>query len=166
MKNTVFGLSYGFHISTLASAIALCIVSSQAYADDWFNPAALQNVNGPNDKLDLSAFSQAGNQTPGNYHVDVYLNGEFIYADEIKFFSSEKKLFPSLNVEKLKKLSVNIAAFPALAKMSPEDKIGKFIPDASTKFDFARQRLDVSIPQAALLKHARGYTDPKTGTRA
>ncbi|WP_156478816.1 fimbria/pilus outer membrane usher protein, partial [Kluyvera cryocrescens] len=34
------------------------------------------------------------------------------------------------------------------------------IPDASTLFDFSSQRLDISIPQAAMLTTAQGYIPP------
>ena len=38
--------------------------------------------------------------------------------------------------------------------------IERFIPDASSHFDFASQRLNLSIPQAALNLKSRGYVDP------
>jgi hypothetical protein len=39
-------------------------------------------------------------------------------------------------------------------------RIEKFIPDASSRFTFANQRLTLSIPQAAMNVQSRGYVDP------
>jgi outer membrane usher protein len=39
-------------------------------------------------------------------------------------------------------------------------RIERFIPDASSRFDFATQRLNLSIPQAAMNVQSRGYVDP------
>ncbi|MXN80340.1 fimbria/pilus outer membrane usher protein, partial [Burkholderia sp. 4701] len=39
--------------------------------------------------------------------------------------------------------------------------IGMLVPDAVATFDNGEQRLDVSIPQAAMSRDARGYVDPR-----
>lgn len=63
----------------------------------------------------------------------------------------------------LDSLGVNLTAFPALDKLPPPTCIGisTIIPDAKTTFNFETQRLDISIPQAALRNDARGYIPPE-----
>ncbi len=58
---------------------------------------------------------------------------------------------------------VNVSAFPAFQTLHEGEtftRIEKFIPDASSRFTFANQRLTLSIPQAAMNVQSRGYVDP------
>ncbi|MCV5675672.1 FimD/PapC N-terminal domain-containing protein, partial [Escherichia coli] len=58
---------------------------------------------------------------------------------------------------------VNVSAFPAFQALHEGEtftRIEKFIPDASSRFSFANQRLTLSIPQAAMNVQSRGYVDP------
>jgi len=66
-------------------------------------------------------------------------------------------------LSQLKKLNVNIKAFPALAGTAPNTciNLSQVIDKAQTTFDFDKQRLYISIPQAALENNARGYIPPE-----
>lgn len=63
----------------------------------------------------------------------------------------------------LAEYGVNVSAFPAFQALHEGEtfnRIEKFIPDASSRFSFANQRLTLSIPQAAMNVQSRGYVDP------
>lgn len=63
----------------------------------------------------------------------------------------------------LAEYGVNVSAFPAFQALHEGEtftRIEKFIPDASSRFSFANQRLTLSIPRAAMNVQSRGYVDP------
>ncbi|BET96637.1 fimbria/pilus outer membrane usher protein [Xenorhabdus sp. TCT-1] len=109
--------------------------------------------------IDLSAFSFPGGQLPGQYQVDIFLNGKEKETKQVNFIKLENgKLSPQLTVDNLKQFGVKVSDFPALMELSPEqfiDDISEYILQASTSFDFYGQRLDISIPQAVLDNQAR-----------
>ena len=60
-------------------------------------------------------------------------------------------------------MGVKIEAIPNLQHLPPETTLtdlGQYIPDATSRLNFAAQRLDLSVPQVALTNEARGYVDP------
>ncbi|QEW32556.1 fimbrial biogenesis outer membrane usher protein [Erwinia billingiae] len=143
-------------------AIAIAVSSGAAQAEDYFNPAALE-LTSEQAGLDLSKFSSNGGQLPGTYLVDIYLNDNKIDTREVKFDDLNGKLQPELTPDQLREMGIKLEAFPALQLMAadkPLTGLSQYIPDADSQFDFSRQRLTLSIPQAALTSEARGYVDP------
>ncbi|WP_244202375.1 fimbria/pilus outer membrane usher protein [Buttiauxella warmboldiae] len=162
------------HSSALAcSALPLAIFSGallfafsvrQAQADDYFDPAALEITPGQQQASDLSDFSQPGGQRPGSYRVTVFVNQQQAGARELEFISHNNQLVPLVDVKYLRALGVNTAAFSSFDTLRDGESfsdLGKYIPDASSQFDFATQRLDFSIPQAAMVRKSRGYVAPE-----
>jgi outer membrane usher protein len=136
----------------------------------------------PQTVADLSRFEKSGAQLPGNYQVDIYINGkrsanrnlDFIDANAVKGntldggkaasdIRDNTGLMACLTLAELERLGVNVKPFLASSDITPEQCIspGKYIPDAFTIFDFPRMRLDVSIPQAAMQNGARGEIAPE-----
>lgn len=175
----------GNQLTPLALALLSLLVSQKGWADNYFNPAFLSTDTSK--VADLSRF-EGNNQAPGVYRVDVYLNGTFVSSQDIAFKAADKKeaapassaatknaamqpssgsddsgLTPSLPVKLLDTMGVNLQVIPKLAKASPESRVNieSVIPAATTNFDFEHQRLDISIPQAALHNNARGYIPPE-----
>lgn len=62
--------------------------------------------------------------------------------------------------EDLQRLGVKIERFPALNRAEECANLAA-IPQASAQFQFNRQRLVLSIPQAALENRVRGYVPPE-----
>lgn len=76
--------------------------------------------------------------------------------------ADETGLTACLTPKYLDAMGVNLQAFPVLERAKDDScvDITTAIPSASTTFDFEQQRLDISIPQAALKNNARGYIPP------
>lgn len=133
-------------------------------AEDYFEPSALEPIRSSNQHIDLSVFEKPGGQLPGVYLVDIYTNDRLIDSSEINFaFNKDDKLTPQIPLHLIRNMGVKISAFPKLHSLSDGQVIndlGEYIPDLSTTFDFNRQQLRFSIPQAALNQDARGYIDP------
>lgn len=145
-------------------ALAIAVASEPATARDYFNPAALELKDSGTSELDLEQFANNGGQMPGSYRVDIYLNSNRIDTREVTFVESDGKLKPEISVNELADMGVQVDAFPAFKQLpadQPVTQLSDYIPDADSQFDFGRQRLDISIPQAALTSEARGYVDPE-----
>ena len=95
-------------------ACALLVMMRPAAAESYFNPAFLS----PDEAsvADLSRFEK-GNQLPGTYHVDIYVNDNFIGSKDITFIDSRNGtfnaggqsggLFPCVDNNLLSTLGVN-----------------------------------------------------------
>ncbi|WP_443111417.1 fimbria/pilus outer membrane usher protein [Burkholderia sp. FERM BP-3421] len=107
---------------------------------------------------------------PGAYRVDLFVNTNWIGRAGITLRpvgNNPNNVQPCFDRELLQQVGVD------LAKLSPEAThmltdssqaclmIGMLVPDAVATFDNGEQRLDVSVPQAALSRDARGYVDPR-----
>ncbi|MXE85897.1 hypothetical protein FQ040_26055, partial [Escherichia coli] len=73
-----------FKLHNLSVAIIACL-SSAAYAEDYFDPDLLSLGNRDMSLTDLSAFSEQGYSAPGVYIVDIYVNGNYLKTDSIRF---------------------------------------------------------------------------------
>lgn len=155
-----------FKPAKLACLVAFILagVSHSAHARDYFNPELIELDNPGMKGADLSAF-ESGSQLPGTYRVDVVLGDQVVDTREIEFAAQkgtdgEESLQPCLSVEQLKAWGVKTELFPDL---SADGKCARLaaIPQASAEFLFSAQRLNISIPQAALSPQARGYVPPE-----
>lgn len=155
-----------FKPAKLACLVAFILagVSHSAHARDYFNPELIELDNPGMKGADLSAF-ESGSQLPGTYRVDVVLGDQVVDTRAIEFAAQkgtdgEESLQPCLSVEQLKAWGVKTELFPDL---SADGKCARLaaIPQASAEFLFSAQRLNISIPQAALSPQARGYVPPE-----
>lgn len=171
MKNTTSGMTSVYSaiaaptggILLLPTALILLCQSGIARAEDYFDPAALEFANPQQKTADLHYFAKTGGQQPGTYPVSIWVNNQEIAQSEVTFVDSNGALQPQLTPAQLAEYGVNVSAFPAfntLHEGEPFTRIERYIPDASSRFDFATQRLNLSIPQAAMNVQSRGYVDP------
>lgn len=131
------------------------------YAQEVFNVHALELDNPAQGMADLSLFTQSRGQPPGIYLVSVYINGERQGEEQsINFVSDEQgKLHPELTSAMLHRWGVKTDFFSAQADDTPIVALERFIPMASTAFIFNQLRLNISIPQAAMLNHTPDAID-------
>ena len=151
-------------LTTTLMSLGLFTHGPLLFAADYFNSSALEMIPGDQSKPDLERFSVEGRQLPGNYQVDLYLNDNKVDTRNVTFVSFNDILLPQLTVGQLGAMGVKIEAIPNLQHLPPETtltELGHYIPDATSRFNFSTQRLDLSIPQAALNNEARGYVDPE-----
>ena len=156
-----------FRITFLTMALLGCQCVS---AEELWFPSEL--VTGTGENIDLSHFER-GEQLPGRYKVAVFINQQPQGIQDIDFIaadSAEKKnsamddtgltaclMYPNIQGAELRpdiltKIQSNKTSCLSLAHT---------IPDASTSFDFDKMRLDISLPQSALLKRPRNWISPE-----
>lgn len=112
---------------------------------------------------DLSRFEHANAVAPGEYPLDVYLNGYRVARRTIELRASpDGAVRPCLSGEALDALGVDTARLEAEGVDVSQTCIDveRAIADARASFDMNQLRLDLSIPQVALRRSARGQVDP------
>lgn len=135
------------------------------HAENYFNPAFLSGD--ASAVADLSRFENNNGQIPGKYRVDIYLNNRFVSTEDVNFKAAKNSkddsgLAPCFTLARMEAMGLNAKAFPALAKLAPEQCFPfQAIPESGTEFDFEHQQLNLSIPQAGLQQSARGYIPPE-----
>lgn len=143
---------------------ALSLLTAEGRTEGYFDPRAFDIDNPTRQPVDLSQFDTPGGQLPGSYHVDIVLNLTHQVTRDVTFVRLGNRLEPQFTPAALAALGVNVAALPRLRDLPPDAPVAPladYIPDASTQFDFARQRLTLSVPQIALRNTARGTVPPE-----
>ncbi|MBC3213106.1 fimbria/pilus outer membrane usher protein [Serratia fonticola] len=115
--------------------------------------------------VDLSRFRDGNPVLAGKYSLDVYVNGEWKGKKNIEFKSVPGKdsADTCFNLLSLEEFGVDTAAMgsdPAVTTSSCKP-LGEWVPEASYRLNTSTLRMDVSVPQVALRRTARGYVDPK-----
>jgi outer membrane usher protein len=152
--------------------LILLFAAPAARAELYFDPSMIEH-DGSTTVADLSRFEHEGNQLPGAYQTDIYLNDVYVSSRTLSFKAQEGEKDPSihdntglkacLTKKVLAQLGVKISAFPKLIRQADDACIspGEFIPQAWTKFNFQKMRFDISIPQAALENRPAGWIPPE-----
>ncbi|MGL1831358.1 fimbria/pilus outer membrane usher protein [Acinetobacter soli] len=123
-------------------------------------------------KVDISRFKYGNPVLPGEYNVDVYVNGQW--------FGKRRMVFKALDSTQQNAMTcftgMNLLEYGVkqeiLSKHTPVQKenntcykIEDWVENAFYEFDNSRLRVDISIPQVALQKNAQGYVDPSVWDR-
>lgn len=154
-------------ITPIALAVTGALLAQKGWAENYFNPAFLSDD--PSAVADLSHFDNS-EQMPGTYRVDIYLNTTRFATRDVRFQRAKTAppgraqdnsgLDACLSPEMLAAMGVDLKILTASKPQNCVD-IATLIPAATSHFDFDNQRLDISIPQAALKNDARGYIPPE-----
>ncbi|AKM45662.1 fimbrial protein [Burkholderia contaminans] len=132
-----------------------------------FDPAFLGGK-GATNGIDLSRFERGDNAAPGTYSADVYVGTEWIGRHDIEFRSVngvanaqpcfDEVMLRQIGVDSKKLAPESLARVRAVKACT---RVEELVPDARADFDFGEQKLTLSVPQAFLLRNARGYVDPE-----
>ncbi|MNX57523.1 Outer membrane usher protein FimD precursor [compost metagenome] len=131
--------------------------------------AEFLSIGGDQPHADLSLFSTGNRVLPGTYLVDVSLNERSTGQTDIRFTAVEGQLdaTPCLTRGMFDTWGLNVPVFPGLANL-PDDAcvdLASAIPESAVTYDGSKQRLTLSIPQAALKRSARGAVGPEKWDR-
>ncbi|WON77764.1 fimbria/pilus outer membrane usher protein [Serratia sp. UGAL515B_01] len=151
-------------VSQLARLITLLLGCSSfmGEAKEYFDPALLAIGEPEQGNSDLSAFEAGNNLAAGTYRVGISLNDRPQDARDIEFrlvkgAEGKESLQPCLTLEQLQAMGVKTELFPNLGDADTKCVKLDAIAQANTHFDFARQQLMLSIPQAAIVQTARDF---------
>lgn len=121
-------------------------------------------------KIDISRFKYGNPVLPGEYNVDVYVNGQWFGKRRMMFKAVDPKenATTCFNSSTLLEYGVKQDVLSQhIANQSKNSclKIEDWIEDSFYEFDTSKLRVDISIPQVALQKNAQGYVDPSIWDR-
>ncbi|WP_321967439.1 fimbria/pilus outer membrane usher protein [Burkholderia cepacia] len=133
-----------------------------------FNDTLMMKPRGQ--RLDLDRFSK-GNPVPaGDYLVDLYVNGAWNGRSTVRFSAAQgadnatpcfdRALVTRLGLDDQALTDTGRAELARVLAGACTD-VDKLVADAAVEFDMSELRLNVSVPQAALLRNPRGYVSPE-----
>lgn len=135
-----------------------------ANAEDYFDPDAIEKRDGQTDNIDLSFLERPGGQVPGQYRTEIYLNGNDVANRILNFRLGKKGLVPDIRREDLVAWGVRPGATSEFSRADNgrlSRPINDYLPDSRFSYDFARRRLDISIPQEYVQQSAQGTVSPE-----
>ncbi len=152
---------FGIVVTMLISIITI----RANHAEEVFNSAFLTDNLSNTQISDLTRFEKSSHQLPGLYRVDVYVNDQYMFTRDINFIEKPNTqdttgLFPCLDTKTLQGFGVNIAQYEQLSTNKQCTDFSTIIEGANSQFQFDKQKLMISIPQAALSNQIRGYIPP------
>lgn len=122
--------------------------------------------------IDLSLFQSGNPVMSGEYRADILVNTNLTGRQDIRIVSDEHGKHPRVcfDTRMLELVGIDIAVLPvaALAALAAEGQcpvIDELIDGASAFFSTETMQLDLSIPQIAMRRNARGYVSPQLWDR-
>ena len=150
----------------VALSPVLSSAADPAAAQVEFNPAFLQG----GEKVDVSRFSRGNPVLPGDYVVDQQINGKWVGRASVRLIAQpdsdialpciDRALVDRMGLD-FEKLSPAARSELSKAQSSACVDLRAMIPDAAVAFDMSQLRLDISVPQVAMLRKPRGYVSPE-----
>lgn len=131
-----------------------------------FNPAFLHEGS----QVDVSQFSHGNPVLPGEYLVDLQINDKWVGRGSIRLIAQPGSdiALPCIDRAIVGRIGLDFerltpSARAELRKLQSGGCIdlNAIIPHATASFDLSQLRLDISVPQAALLRKPRGYVSPE-----
>ncbi|GHD69949.1 outer membrane usher protein [Jeongeupia chitinilytica] len=122
-------------------------------------------------KIDISRFNKGNLALPGDYRAALYVNDVWIGVVNVALREIGKgtnNVQPVFNKDLLQRMGVDMTRLSEEARLKLDQAdfgTSVLLPDlvaaSMATFDMGEQRLDVSLPQVALSRNARGWVDPK-----
>lgn len=117
--------------------------------------------------IDLDDFLRGSHVLPGSYRVDIYVNRNLSGRQDIAFDRSPRtgRVEACLKLDTLQALGLDIKALRDAGKVDESllqscYDLPAQIEHSSVEYDAERLHLNISVPQAAMSRSARGYVDP------
>ncbi|MCA8092002.1 fimbrial biogenesis outer membrane usher protein [Burkholderia anthina] len=121
--------------------------------------------------FDVSRFARRNVTAPGVYTADIHVGSDWIGRYDVRFVAAPDSgdARPCFDRTLLERVGIDFGklAPEVVAELDGEHaclRLEQAVPGAGAAFDFTRQTLRLSIPQALLARKARGYVSPDQWT--
>lgn len=172
---TTTGMTLSFHYPLICGVITLCIssiASAQTEQSAAVNSIAEFDSSflvGDAKKIDVKKFANGNPILPGEYNLDIYINGTWYGKRRIDFKATddESNAYTCFTAKQLLEYGVKAQIVKEQLQVAQDNcqLINEWVEGAFYKFDSSRLRLDLSIPQVSMQQNARGYIDPSVWDR-
>ncbi len=142
--------------------------SSAMLAEVEFNDTFVRHTAGA---VDLARFSKGNTISAGTYRSDLYVNDVWIGKLDVRLHATGEdphNIQPCFDRSMLERMGVDLSKLTpdAVARLTSQTtdgcpRLADLVDGANADFDAAELKLDVSVPQVAMLHRARGYVDPR-----
>ena len=156
-------------LKALAVVPSMFVVGSVTAEEVQFNDAFLPE---DSQSLDLTRYQMDNPVLPGEYRADVAVNGKLVNRQDIRINANEDGSSPTVCFTRglLELVGVDFKKLSPEATLSVESgatclDLAKLIEGATAVFSPSNQQLDISVPQMALRRDARGYVSPELWDR-
>lgn len=132
--------------------------ASMAAIDSEFTFDDSMLVGSAKEQHNIARFNQANAIEPGTYHVDLFVNGNFFNRKSLLFSAGSKgRVTACLSRDILLEAGILPGSIKEEASGSGDClDLEKQVEGTSSRFDFARLRFDLFVPQALMKREARG----------
>ncbi|MHC8388603.1 fimbria/pilus outer membrane usher protein [Pseudomonas sp. MDT2-39-1] len=112
--------------------------------------------------VDIAAMLKERDIGPGRYVVGITINQEYFGQREISFTRLRQDLMPCLSPTLLTEMGVKTAVLLDATQQSVTCvDLQSLVKESSIHFNSQKLLLDISVPQIAMERDARGYVSPK-----
>ncbi|WP_374046673.1 fimbria/pilus outer membrane usher protein [uncultured Pseudomonas sp.] len=145
---------------------AVSLLGATSVSATQFNPMFLKDKGA---QVDLRFFEKSNGMLPGTYSVDLYLNQRLERRQDIAFKTDENAekddAQPVLSLGLLREIGVDVERLKKegivpIDSGDAEPVALLRIEGASVEMDVSKLALYLSVPQAYIKRHSRGYVDP------
>lgn len=144
---------------------AMAAAQADATQQVHFNGGLLRG--GPT--VNISSFDRGTRILPGQYLSDLYVNQVWMGRADVNLRAAGNDptdVRPCFDRALLDRIGVDAGRLASSADVLLQDParcavLPELVKDGVASFDPGEQRLDISLPQAAMRRSARGYVDPK-----
>jgi outer membrane usher protein len=153
-------------VALLALFPAFSAAAEPAAAQVEFDPAFLQGGS----KVDVSRFSRGNPVLPGDYTVDVQVNSKWVGHSSVRFIAQPNSdtALPCIDRALIGQIGLDFEKLSASSQSELRKTLSDgcvdlkaMIPQATVSFDLSQLRLDITVPQASMLRKPRGYVSPE-----
>jgi outer membrane usher protein len=156
----------GFLFALVALSPAIARAADATGSPVEFNSAFLQGGS----QVDVSRFSRGNPVLPGDYVVDLQVNGKWVGRASVRFMAQPDSdiALPCIDRSLIVRIGLDLERLSSSARNALQKAeaagcvdLKALIPDADVSFDLSQLRLDISVPQTAMLHKPRGYVGPE-----
>ena len=153
-------------VALIALSPELALAAEPSVAPVEFNPAFLQG----GAKVDVSRFSRGNPVLPGDYSVDLQINGNWVGRVAVRFIAQPDSDIaqPCIDHALIERIGLDFEKLSSAARtqLSKAQSAGcvdlkAMIADSAVSFDLSRLQLEITVPQIAMRHTARGYVSPE-----
>ncbi|KWK51812.1 fimbrial assembly protein [Burkholderia stagnalis] len=125
-------------------------------------------------RVDVSRYNKGNVASPGTYRADIYVNQSWLGRMDVTLKqrgADSDGAQPCFDRALLDRIGVDLSKLSKEAQASIDSiaaegagaclTLPELVPDATAEFDNGEQRLDISVPQASMIRNAREYVDPR-----
>ena len=154
-----------FPLTSFAGASAM---DANPIVDGGFDDQMLMKA--PGQRINVARYERGNPVPPGNYTIDLYVNGDWVAHADARFDvppggDSAMACFDRALIERigLDKTALSDVGHAEMVKVMTGGcaDLARLVEGAKQSFEMSDFRLDLSIPQIALMRNPRGYVNPE-----